>query len=127
MFQFFILITTPPKDNSEKRRYDYGAKLDVWQNMAYFVAKELGMRPIEILNDWSCEELLVAFGVYGNQMSAKAYEMTPKQERRKKQMTELDRYVMPFFTETDLAKLYAEPVRKTEPDDMEKIANIIFG
>lgn len=95
--------------------------------MAYFVAKELGMRPLEILNNWSCEELLVAFGVYGNQMSAKAYEMTPKQERRKKHMTELDRYIMPFFTETDVARLYEEPKQKNEPDEMEKIANIIFG
>lgn len=69
----------------------------------------------------------MAFGVYGNQISNKSYELTPKAERNKKRMTELDRYVMPFFTEADVARLYAEPEAEDKTDEMEKIADIIFG
>lgn len=41
--------------------------------MAHFVAKEIGMRPGEILDTWSVPELIVAYGEYMNEISRKNY------------------------------------------------------
>lgn len=42
--------------------------------MAHFVAKELHMRPNEILDTWGVAETIVAFGQYANDKSNKNYE-----------------------------------------------------
>lgn len=42
--------------------------------MAHFVAKELHMRPNEILDTWGVAETIVAFGQYANEQSNQNYE-----------------------------------------------------
>lgn len=42
--------------------------------MAYFVAKTLNMRPLDILKNWSYPELIVAYGHYANEISSRNYE-----------------------------------------------------
>lgn len=42
--------------------------------MAHFVAKELHIRPNDILDGWGVPELIVAYGYYANQHSSQTYE-----------------------------------------------------
>lgn len=42
--------------------------------MAHFVGKTLHIRPSEILNEWSVPELIVAYGIYANEVSKQNYE-----------------------------------------------------
>ena len=42
--------------------------------MAHYVAKELHLRPNEILDTWGVPELVVAFGQYANEHSNQNYE-----------------------------------------------------
>lgn len=42
--------------------------------MAHYVAKELHIRPNEILDTWGTAELIVAFGQYANEKSSQNYE-----------------------------------------------------
>ena len=42
--------------------------------MAHFVAKELHMRPSDILDKWGVPELLVAYGEYANRIAAQNYD-----------------------------------------------------
>ena len=42
--------------------------------MAHYVAKELHIRPNEILDTWGVPELIVAFGEYANNHSNQNYE-----------------------------------------------------
>lgn len=90
--------------------------------MAYSVAKELSLRPFEILTTWSCEELLVAYGVYANAHSKEAYDMKSKADRRKEKLSWLDRWSVPFFTQGQLADL--ENVVEEENDQAEEMAKI---
>lgn len=41
--------------------------------MAYFVAERLGMSPYEILDNWTGAELMVAYGVYANEVTQRNY------------------------------------------------------
>lgn len=41
--------------------------------MAHFVAKELGIRPNTILDEWGVPELIVAYGHYANEITQKNY------------------------------------------------------
>lgn len=41
--------------------------------MAYYVAKELHMRPNDILDTWGVPELIVAYGQYANEKSLQNY------------------------------------------------------
>lgn len=42
--------------------------------MAHYVAKELHIRPNEILDTWGCAELLVAYGEYANETAYENYK-----------------------------------------------------
>ena len=42
--------------------------------MAPYVAKELNLRPSDILDQWGVAELIVAFGQYANEKSSRNYE-----------------------------------------------------
>lgn len=53
---------------------DFFAHFDLYNHMAYFVAKVLHIRPGEILDTWSAPELTVAYGHYANEISRKNYE-----------------------------------------------------
>lgn len=42
--------------------------------MAHFVAKTLHIRPNEILDNWGVPELIVAYGVYANEITKRNFE-----------------------------------------------------
>lgn len=96
--------------------------------MAYFVAKTLKFRPMEILTTWTCEELLVAFAYYANENSKQNYEMMDNKERAKKGLTEIDRWVVPFVSAEQLEAMNGERERsKQDLDDQASIAATLFG
>lgn len=99
--------------------------------MAYFVAKELHFRPMDILLNWSIEELLVAYGYYADQKSAQYVEMTPKKEWAKKHITWLDRWAVLFITQDQAEELTrdVDEAEKKLPKDasLENAASILFG
>lgn len=101
--------------------------------MAYFVAKELHMKPSEILTTWNCEELMVAYGYYANIHSNEYVEMTPKKEwaKHKPPITWLDRWAVLFVDANQMREL-AEDNANSEADqkkeaDIAEAARIIFG
>lgn len=99
--------------------------------MAYFVAKELHLRPMEVLLNWSIEELLVAYGFYADQKSAEYVETVPKKEWAKKHITWLDRWAVLFITQ-DQAEELTKDVHKAEEKTLkdtglENAASILFG
>lgn len=94
--------------------------------MAYYVAKALHLRPYTILTEWTCEELLVAYGVYANQQSKESYDMKSIKERAQEQLTYMDRWVMPFYTQSDLEEDTAK-VEDLAEDEMMKIAETLFS
>lgn len=96
--------------------------------MAYLVAKELSLRPLEILTTWSCEELLVAYGVYANAHSKEAYDMKSKADRRKEKLTWLDRWAVPFFTQGQMSD-FGEVIEEEnkEAEELTKIAETLFS
>lgn len=93
--------------------------------MAYYVAKELHLRPYTILTEWTCEELLIAYGVYANQHSKESYDMKKPSELVKERLSYIDRWALPFFKEADLEENAAEKENEAE-DEMAAIA-AIFG
>lgn len=65
--------------------------------MAHFVAKELGQRPNEILDNWYVPELIVAFGQYANEKSEKNYEQWKQLDVHQRASTPMpNRYVVYF-------------------------------
>lgn len=99
--------------------------------MAYFVAKVLHLRPMEILTEWTCEELLVAYGFYADQKSAEYVETVPKKEWAKKGITWLDRWAVLFITQDQAEELTKDidelPQRLKASESMENAAQILFG
>lgn len=101
--------------------------------MAYFVAKELHLRPTEILNNWCCEELLVAYGEYANVHSAEYVEMTPKKEwaKHKPPITWLDRWAVLFVSPEQIKELTDDQKKdkKQAKDeiDIAEAAKILFN
>lgn len=101
--------------------------------MAYFVAKELHMKPADILTTWNCEELMVAYGYYANIHSNEFVETIPKKEwgKHKPPITWLDRWAVLFVDAEQMQELardeeQAEENKKKEAD-IEEAARIIFG
>lgn len=103
--------------------------------MAYFVARELHKRPLEILTTWSCEELLVAYGYYANIHSNENYSMlTPKDrathkdaEGRPAPLTWLDRWAVLFVTPEQMKELADDEKDLDDQDDLTRAASIFFG
>lgn len=94
--------------------------------MAYFVAKTLHLRPWIVLTEWTCEELLVAYGVYANQQSKESYDMKSQKEKQKDNLTYMDRWALPFFSQRDLEENIPAEESQIE-DDMVKIAETLFS
>lgn len=94
--------------------------------MAYYVAKVLHIRPYTILTEWTCEELMVAYGVYANQQSKESYDMKKPSELVREKLTYMDRWALPFFTQQDLEDNTPEE-ENTAEDDMSKIASALFS
>lgn len=103
--------------------------------MAYFVAKELHLRPMDILENWGCEELLVAYGTYANNHSQERFSMLSPKERathkdekgRPAPITWLDRWAVLFVTSEQLEKLNSDTKDRTNQDDLSKAAEIFFS
>lgn len=83
---------------------------------------------MDILTGWSCGELLVAYGVYANAHSKEGYDLMPKAERRKKNLTWLDRWAIPFFTQQQVETL-SEAIQEEnkEAEEMSRIAEALFS
>lgn len=103
--------------------------------MAYFVAKELNMRPLDILTKWNCEELLVAYGYYANLHSNENYSMlSPKERAQHKDadghpapLTWLDRWAVLFVTPEQMEELASDTEDRTNQDELTRAASIFFG
>lgn len=94
--------------------------------MGYAVAKELKLRPFDILKNWTCEELLVAYGVYMNQRSQANFEMMSQQDKKRKKVDEMERWAIPFISYEQIEEME----NKTEEDnfdEMELIGQALFG
>lgn len=53
---------------------DHHANFNIYNTMAYFVAKVLHIRPNDILDNWGTAELVVTFGHYANEKAYQQYE-----------------------------------------------------
>lgn len=58
----------------DEEKETFFAKFNLDNQMAYYVAKVLHMRPLDILNNWTSPELIVAYGHYANQVTSENYE-----------------------------------------------------
>lgn len=87
--------------------------------MSYIVAKILKIRPLEIMKTWSCEELLVTFGVYMNQLANERYSdyKSMSAEQRKGVKEPPPEYTVKFLTFEQLNNL-ANPKPKTEQEKL---------
>lgn len=60
--------------------------------MAHFVGEKLHIRPSEILDEWCVPELIVAYGVYANEISQRNFEewksLDPKERAKHKKPEE---------------------------------------
>lgn len=103
--------------------------------MAYFVAKELNMRPYSVLTEWTCEELLVAYGHYANQHSNERYSMlSPKERRLHKDedgkadpLSWLDRWSVLFVTPEQMSELAKDVDGREGQDELSRAAEIFFS
>ena len=101
--------------------------------MAYFVAKELHMKPADILTTWNCEELMVAYGYYANIHSNEYVEAIPKKEwgKQKPPITWLDRWAVLFVDKGQMQELVDDKTTSAKnakkEADIEEAARIIFG
>lgn len=48
--------------------------MNIYTQMAYYVAKTLHLRPNSVLDDWTAPELIVAYGEYANEETQKHYQ-----------------------------------------------------
>lgn len=103
--------------------------------MAYFVAKELHLRPYEIMTEWTCEELLVAYGFYANVKSAQNFAMISPKDRathkdengRPAPIGWLDRWAVLFVTPDQMAELSEDIGHKKSEDDLQMAARMFFN
>lgn len=93
--------------------------------MAYFVARELHIRPYEILTKWSCEELCVAYGEYANIHSAESYETRMsyfrKNEKPKKPSPD-EKWAVMFITREELAEMHEKAKHQSERPNLADLA-----
>lgn len=97
--------------------------------MAYFVAKELNMRPTDILETWTVEELMVAYGYYANRHSAEYLESIPQKEwgkQKPKPLTWLDRWAVLFVSEEQVEEINKDTTESLEEKDFIEAANLIL-
>lgn len=103
--------------------------------MAYFVAKELNLRPLDILTKWNCEELLVAYGYYANIHAYENYSMMSPKDRaqhrdvegRPAPITWLDRWAVLFVTPEQMKELSEDTKDRDNQDELSRAASIFFS
>ena len=97
--------------------------------MAYFVARELHIRPYEILTTRTCEELCVAYGEYANIHSNEAYEsrmsMFRKNEKPKRPTPD-ERWAVIFVTREELAQMHKEAKERENKPNLADLASNFF-
>ena len=97
--------------------------------MAYFVARELHIRPLEILTEWSCEELAVAYGEYANIHSAESYEtrmaMFRKNEKPRKPSPD-EKWAVLFITREELAEMHRKAKEQQDRPNLADLAQNFF-
>lgn len=96
--------------------------------MAHFLARELKMRPYDILNEWTVEEIMVAYGEYANIKSKRHWEMTPPKERAKKHMLPSDRWAVVFVSLEDALRMSEQGESNfTQTEiDLQNVANMLL-
>lgn len=70
--------------------------------MAHFVGKTLHMRPNEILDTWGVAELIVAYGEYMNEISAKNHAEWEALDPKSRKGQEPEKVYVHFFSADDL-------------------------
>lgn len=96
--------------------------------MAYYVAKELCMRPTDILNTWCVEELMVAYGQYLNLKSAEYVESVPEKEwaKHKPPISWLDRWGVLFVDPQQMEDLQKDEEKSVDENDFIKAAQMLL-
>lgn len=96
-------IAEKESDGKPKRekRQTYLADLNLYSEMAYYVAKKIHLRPIEILQQWGVCELIVAFGVYKNEEQLKNFHEVQEYNKTAKKKVKIDRYAVKFMKRED--------------------------
>lgn len=98
--------------------------------MAHFVAKELGIRPYQILTEWTVEELMVAYGEYANIHARESYEMMSPKERAKKRVLPTDRWAVKFISLEDALNMQKngldESTRRQNEIDLQEMADMLL-
>lgn len=97
--------------------------------MAYFVAKELGMRPTDILNTWTVEELMVAYGHYINAKSNEYVESVPQKEwptHKPEPITWLDRWAVLFVSDEQVKEIGKDEVQAVDENDFIRAAKMLL-
>lgn len=83
---------------------------------------------MEIMTEWTCEELLVAYGVYMNQRSQSNYEMMSAEEKKRKRIGDMERWAIPFISYRQLDELENQAQEQSEKfDELEAIGSALFG
>lgn len=91
-------------DNEYKPKVDeYFAELNLYSMMAHYVGKVLHIRPNEILDTWSCSELIVAYGEYANEVSMQNYEEWKHMDVKSRSSIEKpEKYIVKFLSDDRL-------------------------
>lgn len=96
--------------------------------MAYFVARELHIRPYEILTKWTCEELCVAYGEYANIHSNEAYEtrMASFRKDKPRRPSPDEKWAVIFVTREELARMHETAKEKDDRPNLADLAQNFF-
>lgn len=96
--------------------------------MAYFVARELHMRPYDILTNWTCEELCVAYGEYANIHSSEAYESRMAYFRKDKPKKPLpdEKWAVIFLTREELAAMHERAKERANKPNLADLMGNFF-
>lgn len=81
-------------------RKSFFADFNIYTHMAHFVAKQLHLRPNDILDKWGVPELIVAYGEYANELADENYRSwRASQDAKRKGYTppQPKRYVVRFI------------------------------
>ena len=70
----------------------------MYSNMAHFVGAKLHMRPSSILDEWCVPELIVAYGVYVNELSQENFEKWKSMDTKSRAgIQKPEKYIVKFI------------------------------
>ena len=100
----------------------------MWSSMAYFVARELHMRPYDVLTKWTCEELCVAYGEYANIHSVEAFEtrMAYFRKEKPKPPKPSDKWAVIFVTREELAEMQEKAKERADRPNLADLMGNFF-